>query len=134
MKGFNQQIIDEFRANDGVVGGPFEGQAMAVITTTGAKSGNAHTTPLVAGQAGDHVYVIASAAGSPKHPAWFHNVIANPTVTVEVAGDSYEATARSADEPQRTELYADMVARMPQFDGYAEGNPRTIPVVLLERS
>ena len=65
MKNWNQQIIDEFRANAGVVGGPFEGQMMALLTTTGAKTGNAHTTPLVAGPAGDDVYVIASAAGSP---------------------------------------------------------------------
>jgi deazaflavin-dependent oxidoreductase (nitroreductase family) len=79
-----------------------------------------------------HVYIIASANGSPKHPAWFHNVVANPTVTVEVGTEKYEATARVADEPQRTELYQAMVERMPQFAGYQEGNPRTIPVVILE--
>lgn len=134
MKNWNQSVIDEFRANAGVVGGPFEGQQMALLTTTGAKSGKPHTTPLVAGPAGDQVYVIASAAGSPNHPAWYHNIQANPRVTVEVGEDTYEATARPADEPQRTELYAAMVERMPQFAGYQEGNPRTIPVVILERS
>ncbi|MEZ5136602.1 MAG: nitroreductase family deazaflavin-dependent oxidoreductase [Acidimicrobiales bacterium] len=134
MKNWNQQIIDEFRANAGVVGGPFEGQMMALLTTTGAKTGNAHTTPLVAGPAGDDVYVIASAAGSPKHPAWYTNLLANPTVTVEVTGDTFTATARPADEPQRSELYAAMVERMPQFADYQKDNPRTIPVVVLERA
>ena len=135
MKAFNQQIIDEFRAAEGKVGGHFEGQMMAVVTTTGAKSGEKRTNPLVAGRnSDDHLYVIASAAGSPRHPAWYHNVLANPTVDVEVGTESFEATARSADEPERTELYAAMVARMPQFDEYQEGNPRTIPVVILERN
>lgn len=134
MKAWNQQIIDEFRANAGVVGGPFEGQMMALLTTTGARSGRRHTTPLVAGRAGEHVYVIASAAGSPKDPAWYRNLLADQKVSVEVGTESYEATARPADEPQRTELYAAMVDRMPQFAGYQEGNPRTIPVVILERT
>lgn len=133
MKAWNQQIIEEFRANAGVVGGPFEGQLMALLTTTGAKSGAQHTTPLVAGRSGEDVYVIASAGGSPKHPAWYHNVLANPTVTVEVGSERYEAVARPADEPLRSELYAAVVDRMPQFAGYQEGNPRTIPVVILSR-
>lgn len=134
MKAWNQQIIDEFRANAGVVGGLFEGQMMALVTTTGAKTGRRHTTPLVAGPAGEHVYVIASAGGSPSDPAWYRNLLANPQVTVEVGAETYEAVARTAEEPQRTELYAAMVARMPQFAGYQEGNPRTIPVVILERA
>lgn len=137
MKAWNQQIIEEFRANAGVVGGPFEGQMLALLTTTGAKTGKAHTTPLVAGPAGpagEDVYVIASAAGSPTDPAWYRNLLADPNVTVEVGTDTYPATARTADEPQRSELYAAMVDRMPQFAGYQEGNPRTIPVVILQRS
>lgn len=130
---WNQQIIDEFRSNAGLVGGPFEGQMMVLLTTTGARSGRSHTTPLVAGTAGDDLYVIASAAGSPKHPAWYRNLLADPSVTVEVGAETFEAAARPADEPQRTALYAAMVERMPQFAGYQEGNPRTIPVVILER-
>lgn len=133
MKSWNEQIIEEFRANAGVVGGPFEGQMMALLTTTGRRSGKPHTTPLVAGPAGDAVYVIASAGGSPADPAWYRNLLENPSVTVEVGADRYSATARPADEPQRTELYQAMVDRMPQFAGYQEGNPRTIPVVILER-
>ena len=133
MKSWNEQIIEEFRGNDGVVAGPFEGQMMALVTTIGAKSGVRHTTPLVAGPAGDDIYVIASAGGSPKHPAWFHNLLADPTATVEVGTETYEATAHVADEPVRSDLYAAMVARMPQFAGYQEDNPRTIPVVILER-
>jgi deazaflavin-dependent oxidoreductase (nitroreductase family) len=133
MKAWNQQVIEEFRANQGVVGGPFEGQLMALLTTTGAKSGRSHTTPLVAGPAGDGVYVIASAGGSHRHPAWYHNVLADPVVTVEVGAETYEATARPADEPQRSELYQAMVDRMPQFADYQKDNPRNIPVVVLDR-
>jgi len=134
MESFNQSIIDEFRANDGVVGGMFEGQAIALLTTTGARSGNQRTTPLVAGTDGDATFVIASAAGSFKHPAWYHNIVANPGVIVEIGTERFEATGRTADEPQRSELYAVMVERMEQFAQYQEGNPRTIPVVILDRS
>ena len=134
MKAWNAQVIDEFRSNAGVVGGPFEGQKMALLTTTGRKSGARHTTPLVAGDAGDDVYVIASAGGSHTHPAWYRNIQADASVTVEVGAETYDATASDAPEPLRTELYDAMVARMPQFADYAKDNPRTIPVVLLHRS
>jgi deazaflavin-dependent oxidoreductase (nitroreductase family) len=135
MKAFNQQIIDEFHANDGVLGDMFAGQTGVLLTHTGAKSGTRRTNPLVSNETNDgDVYIIASANGSPNHPAWYHNLVANPTVTVEVGTEKYEATARTAEEPQRTELYQAMVDRMPQFAGYQEGNPRTIPVVILERT
>src|SRR5690348_805641 len=81
---FNAKVIEEFRANDGKVGGPFEGAPMVLVTHRGAKSGIERTTPLVHSRDGDDVVIIASMGGAPTHPAWYHNMIANPEVTVEL--------------------------------------------------
>ena len=81
---FNRKIIEEFRANDGKVGGPFHGAPMVIITTTGAKTGQQRTTPLVSYQEDGRVYVMASKAGAPDHPAWYHNLKANTTLGVEL--------------------------------------------------
>src|SRR5438045_9696509 len=94
MKDFNAGIINEFRANKGVVGGPFEGAPMILVTHTGAKSGVERTTPLVYSRDGDRVVIIASMGGAPKSPAWFHNIAAHPRVTVEVGTERYEADAQ----------------------------------------
>ena len=134
QKKLNLDIITEFHANAGKVGGPFEGQTVVILTTTGRKSGKPHTTPLVAGVIGDTPYVMASAAGAPKHPAWYHNVLANPTVRVEIGEETFEATASLAEEPQRSDLYAAMEAKMSNFTEYREATDRVIPVVLLERN
>ena len=134
LKQFNQSIIKEFRDNAGKVGGPFKGQRMVLLTTTGAKSGNPHTTPLVTGMDGDVVFVVASAAGAAKHPAWYHNLVANPQVKVELGTESFTATASPAGEPKRTQLYAAMEARTPQFTEYRDATSRTIPIVLLTAS
>ncbi|MDD9940005.1 MAG: nitroreductase family deazaflavin-dependent oxidoreductase [Myxococcales bacterium] len=134
MKQFNQTIIAEFRANAGKVGGPFEGQPMVLLTTVGARSGKSHTTPLVSGLDGDTRFVVASFAGAPKHPAWYHNLLANPSVQVEAGEERYQATARPADEPKRSELYAAMENQMSAFTDYRQATDRTIPVVLLERA
>lgn len=133
-KSFNEQIIDEFRANGGKVGGPFEGAPMVLLTTTGAKSGRARTTPLVYTSDGDRLVIIASAAGADKHPAWFHNLVARPGVTLEVGTERYPARARVVEEPERSRLYAQMAALMPGFNAYQEKTSRTIPVVILERA
>ena len=85
MSSFNDRIIEEFRANGGKVGGPFEGAQMVLLTTTGAKSGQQRTTPLVYTSDGSRLIIIASAAGADKHPAWFHNLVANPRVILKSA-------------------------------------------------
>ena len=92
MQDYNRKIIEEFRTNEGIVGGPFAGAPVALVTSTGAKSGRPHTTPLVylredkpTGGPGDRIYVFGSMGGAPKHPAWFHNLKANPDAKVEVA-------------------------------------------------
>ena len=126
---FNQRIIDEFRANNGRVGGPFEGGRL-LLTTTGARTGAPHTTPVgYLPDGGDQVLVIASAGGAPKHPDWFHNLVANPDVVLEVGTDRYEATAVLTDGEERERLYAAQAALLPIFNRYAEkAAPRVIPV------
>lgn len=133
-KSFNEQLIEEFRANGGKVGGPFEGAPMVLLTTTGAKSGRERTTPLVYTTDGDRLVIIASAGGADHHPAWYHNLTARPDVTLEVGPEQFPARARIVEEPERSRLYAQMAAVMPGFNAYQEKTSRTIPVVILERA
>ena len=130
---FNDKIIAEFRNNNGVVGAPFAGMPMVLLTSTGAKSGQPHTTPLVPYIDGERVYVIASMGGAPKHPAWYHNVAANPNVTVERGTDKYAATARILEGPERDDIYARQAALLPAFADYQQKTTRTIPVIELIR-
>jgi deazaflavin-dependent oxidoreductase (nitroreductase family) len=133
IREFNRALVDEFRANDGALSGGFAGVAMLLLTTTGAKSGNSHTIPLAYGRDGDRLFVIASKAGSDSHPAWYHNLVANPAVTVELPGETYEARADVADPATRNRLYAQQAAAMPAFTEYQTKTDRVIPVVLLTR-
>jgi deazaflavin-dependent oxidoreductase (nitroreductase family) len=130
---FNKRVIEEFRANGGVVGGPMEGMPLLLLHTVGAKSGQPRVNPLAYLSDGDRLVVIASFAGAPNHPPWYHNLLANPDVVVEVGDEKLEAVATVAHEPERTELYAKMAAAMPIFDEYQARTDRVIPVVLLTR-
>ena len=132
MNDFNRTIIDEFRANGGKVGGQFEGAPMVLITTTGAKSGQPRTNPLMYLPDGDRVVIFASKAGAPTNPDWFHNIVANPQVTVEIGADRYEARATVVSGDERDELYARQAAAYPGFADYAANTERVIPVVVLE--
>ena len=135
MKAFNKSIVDEFRVNGGKVGGPFEGAPMVLLTTVGAKSGATRTTPLVYLPDGDRVVIFASMAGAPKHPAWYHNLVANPSVTVEIGDERYGATAKEVTGAERDRLYAEQASRMPGFAEYeVKAGDRVIPVVTLERA
>jgi deazaflavin-dependent oxidoreductase (nitroreductase family) len=131
---FNAKIIEEFRANEGKVGGPFEGANMVLITTTGAKSGNQRTNPLVYLPDGERIVIIASNGGADNHPAWFYNVKANPEITVEVGTDKYDATTVPLESgTERDELFARMVAVAPGFAEYEQKTKRVIPVVAVYR-
>jgi len=130
---FNQALIDEFRTNAGQVTGMFAGAPLVLITTTGAKSGKKRTTPIVYTTDGDNVVIIASKGGAPTSPDWFHNLVANPDVTVELPNEKFEARARVAEEPERERLYRAQAALMPNFAEYEKATTRTIPVVVLER-
>ena len=132
---FNKGIVDEFRANHGVVGGPFEGAPMILITHKGAKSGIERTSPLVYTRDGDRVVIIASMGGAPNHPAWFHNIKANPQVQVEIGDERYLADAEilaGGDEHRR--LYDQQAALMPNFKEYQDKTDRVIPVVVLTKA
>ncbi|MCY1144421.1 nitroreductase family deazaflavin-dependent oxidoreductase [Actinoplanes sp. Pm04-4] len=130
---FNQQIIDEFRANKGRVGGPFAGSTLILLTTRGARSGRPHTTPLGPLPDGDRLLVIASAAGAPHHPDWFHNIRTNPQVTVETGAETYEATAIPLTGEDRDKAFARAAADDPGWSDYQSKTTRTIPVVALVR-
>ncbi|WP_217205521.1 nitroreductase/quinone reductase family protein [Streptomyces sp. AC550_RSS872] len=129
---FNQQVIEEFRANKGRVGGYFEGARLLLLTTTGARTGRPHTTPVgYLPDGGDRVLVIASAAGAPKHPAWFHNLLANPRVTIESGAFTYEARAVVLEGEERDRAFARAVEADPGWAAYQEKTDRVIPVVAL---
>ncbi|MFI1396090.1 nitroreductase/quinone reductase family protein [Streptomyces sp. NPDC020681] len=130
---FNQQIIDEFRANGGEVGGPFEGARLLLLTTTGARSGTRHTTPVGYLPDGDaRILVIASAGGAPGHPDWFHNLLAHPRVTVEDGVFTYEAQAVALEGAERDRAFARAVESDPGWADYQAKTARVIPVVALE--
>ncbi len=129
---FNQSIVDEFRANGGKVGGPFQGAPMLLLTTTGAKSGQARTAPLVYLPDGDRYVVFASKAGAPTNPDWYHNLVANPSVSVEVGSDRTDADAVVLTGEERDQLFAKQADRMPGFKDYQDKTTRVIPVVALQ--
>jgi deazaflavin-dependent oxidoreductase (nitroreductase family) len=133
LNAFNQQIIDEFRANGGKVTGMFAGAPLMLLTHIGAKSGLPRTSPLVHTRDGDRLVIIASKAGSPKHPHWYLNILANPEVTVELPGETYQARAIVTEGEERARLYRAQADLMPNFDEYAAKTDREIPVVVLER-
>ena len=130
---FNQSIIDEFRANGGKVGGPFEGAPMLLLTTTGAKSGQPRTAPLVYLADGDRHVVFASKAGAPTNPDWYHNLVAHSQVSVEVGSERFDADANVLTGEERDRLFAQQAERMPGFREYQDKTSRVIPVVALKR-
>ena len=132
MNDFNQKIIDEFRANAGVVGGPFEGGTLLILHTTGAKSGAVRLSPLMYREEGDDLAIFASKAGAPDNPDWYHNVRANPDVTIEIGTETRAARARVAEGAERDEIWDRQKTEVPQFAEYEANTDRTIPVVILE--
>ena len=134
MNDFNAQIIAEFRANDGVVGGPFEGATVLLLHTTGAKSGAERVNPVVARREGDDLCVFASKSGAPTNPDWFHNLVANPSVTAELGTDTFAATAEVLEGAERDRVFAAQAADYPNFAEYQTLTDRVIPVVRLVRA
>jgi deazaflavin-dependent oxidoreductase (nitroreductase family) len=132
MDDFNRKVIEEFRANEGKVGGPFEGAPVLLLTSTGAKSGEQRTTPVVYQKDGERMVIFASKAGAPNNPAWFHNLVTNPTATVEVGPDTVEVDAIVAEGDERERLFQRQKELMPQFAEYEQKTTRQIPVVALQ--
>jgi deazaflavin-dependent oxidoreductase (nitroreductase family) len=133
MNEFNRKIIEEFHANAGKVGGPFAGAPMILITHKGARSGRTFTTPLVYSRDGDRVVIVASKAGAPTNPDWYHNLVANPAVTVEIGTEKFQARARVTSGEERERLFNAQAKMMPQFNEYKKKTTRQIPVIVLER-
>jgi deazaflavin-dependent oxidoreductase (nitroreductase family) len=133
---WNRKVIDEFRANAGVVGGMFEGLPILLLHHTGAKSGTERINPLAYQRLdGNSVAVFASFGGSPKNPDWFHNVVANPDVSVEIGTDSYPGKARVATGEEHNRIWNAQKAALPQFAEYEEkAGSRQIPVVVLDKA
>src|SRR5204862_7843986 len=129
----NQRVIAEFRASRGTPSGPAGGRPLLLLTTTGARTGQRHTTPLVYLDDGERLLVFASKGGAPAHPDWYDNLVANPRVTVEVGQETYEAEASVLSGAERDRLFARQVAVMPNFGEYQQKTRRTIPVVALTR-
>jgi len=129
----NQQIVDEFHANGGKVGGPFATTTLLLLTTTGARSGKQTISPVVCTVSDDRLLIYASAAGRPNNPAWYHNLVANPDVTVEFGTETFPARATVITGAERDRLWAEQVARAPGFGEYQRNTTRTIPIVALER-
>ncbi len=128
----NDPVIAEFRANGGNV--TSRQWPILLLTTTGAKSGLPRVTPLNFSTDGDRLVVIASKGGSPTHPDWYRNLVANPEVTVELGTETFRARASTAQEPERTRLFDHQAAQMPFFDAYRKQvDARQIPVVVFER-
>lgn len=131
---FNESVIEEFRANEGKVGGPFQGGDLLLLTTTGARSGAERTTPLGYVRHGDALVLVASNLGGPRHPAWYHNLLAQPVVRVEVGTRTFEALAVPAEGARRDELFAHAVRMAPGYGDHQARTSRTLPVVVLERA
>ena len=133
MKAYQAEVVAEFRANDGTMSGHFAGAPLLLLTTTGARTGRPHTTPLTHTRDGARLVIIAAKAGAPTHPDWYHNLLANPNVTVEVPGEIFRAVARVAEGEERQRLFDQMAAQRPNFREFQRKTSRQLPVVVLER-
>lgn len=131
MSDYNAQIIDEFRANHGKVGGNFEGAPLLLLHSVGAKSGQERVNPMMYLQDGDRYLVFASKGGAPTNPDWYHNLKANPDAEIEVGDETFAVRAEELPSAERDEKYAEQAALYPGFADYEERTDRVIPVVAL---
>ena len=128
---FNARIIEEFRANEGRVGGPFEDGTLLLLHHVGARTGTPRVNPLMYGRDGDRYVIFASKGGAPSNPAWYHNLMAHPNTTIEVGTDTLDVVASEATGDERDRLYGAQAESSPQFAEYQAKTDRVIPVVLL---
>ena len=133
MSDWNDKIIAEFRANQGRVGGRFEGAPLLLLHSTGAKTGKERVNPMMYQPVGDGFAVFASKAGADTNPDWYHNLRAHPEARIEVGTETIEVTARVLDPKEREPIWEEQKARYPGFADYETKTPRVIPVVMLER-
>lgn len=131
---FNAQVIAEFRANDGKVGGPFEGSPMVLLHHRGAKTGTERVTPLMCQVDGERIFIFASKGGAPDNPDWYHNLVANPEITIEF-GSERDVPVRVVEltGTERDQVWDRQKREWPQFAEYEQSTDRTIPVLELQR-
>ena len=134
MRDYNRQVIEEFRANGGKVGGQLANSPLLLLTTTGAKTGQERVAPLGYARDGDRYVVLASMLGAPKHPDWYRNLVAHPDVTVEVGTERFAARATTAEGAERERLVAYLATAMPFLADHQARTTRQIPIVLLEQT
>ena len=127
-----QEHVDRYLATDGEEGHDWQGARTLILTTTGRRSGRRRQTPLIYGRHGDDYLVVASKGGSPQHPDWYHNLVANPEVDIQVKGDKLHARARTATSEEKPELWRIMTATGTPYDEFQAKANREIPVVVLE--
>jgi len=134
MDELNQGVIREFRANQGKVGGPMEEMPILLLTMTGAKTGRSLTRPLCYSRDEDRLVIIASYGGAPRNPPWYHNLTANPEVTVEVGAEKFKARATETSGSERQRLFDAQARLMPFFNDYQKKTKRQLPVLILTRA
>ena len=130
---WNKQIIEEFHANGGKVGGQFAGANLLLLHTRGAKSNQPRINPLAYFKNGDNFVIIASKGGAPSNPDWYYNLLAHPDVTLEVGTEQFKAQATVPEREERDRIFANVVKQAPGYGEYQQNNPRIIPVVILKR-
>jgi deazaflavin-dependent oxidoreductase (nitroreductase family) len=130
---FGQEHVKRYLETDGAEGHEWQGTSVLILTTTGRRSGEERSTPLIYGKHGDDYLVVASKGGAEDHPAWYLNLSDQPEVTVQVRGDRFKAHARDASPDEKPELWAIMTGQWPAYDEYQQKTSREIPVVVLER-
>jgi deazaflavin-dependent oxidoreductase (nitroreductase family) len=133
MSDFNASVIEEFRANDGKVGGPFEGGTLLLLHHTGAKTGTERVTPLMYQEVDEGFAVFASKAGAPDNPDWYHNLLAHPETEIEVGSETIPVTARVVEDDEREHIWTKQKELSSGFAEYEANTDRVIPVVVLER-
>jgi deazaflavin-dependent oxidoreductase (nitroreductase family) len=133
MNDFNKNIVEEFRTNAGVVGGPFEGRPLLILHSTGAKSGQKRLAPLAYFHVDGKLIIIGSKAGADTNPDWVHNLRANPAAHIEIGTDAYDVVAREFSREERDEAYPKVVVESPGFGEYQEKTSRVIPLFELSR-
>lgn len=130
---FGQEHVERYRATDGAEGHEWQGAQTLLLTTTGRKSGEPRTTPLIYGRENDSYAVVASKGGSDEPPAWYLNLSENSEVEVQIKADRFKARARTATAEEKPALWRKMVAEWPSYDEYQQRTDREIPVIVLER-
>ena len=129
---WNSKIIEEFRANQGTVGGPFAGASLLLLHTVGAKTGQPRVNPVMYQPVGGSYAIFASKGGAPTHPAWYHNLLAHPRVSAEIGSQTVPLVARVAEGTERDHIWAAQKRDQPGFADYETKTTRQIPVIILE--